>query len=97
MKVFGSIVSILIPKEKMQKSDIHQNWKGIFVGYSQNTTKQVRTWTPKTQQILLVNNPYVDKSEQGAQLFVKHPLDLTYSITTVIKKRRPTGKPRLRG
>lgn len=42
MKVFSSIVSVLIPKEKRQKSDIHQNWKGIFVGYSQDIIKHVR-------------------------------------------------------
>lgn len=34
LKVFGSVVSIVIPKEKRHKSDIFKNWKGIFIGYS---------------------------------------------------------------
>lgn len=41
MKVFGSTVSFLILKKKRQKSNIHQNYEDIFVGYSQDTTKNV--------------------------------------------------------
>lgn len=63
IKVFGSVVSVLIPKEKRHKSDTHKNWRGIFIGYSQDTAKHVRAWAPKTQQILLVTNPYVNESE----------------------------------
>lgn len=49
LKVFGSVASVVIPKEKRHKSDIYKNWKGIFIGYSQDTTKHVRAWAPKTQ------------------------------------------------
>lgn len=63
IKVFGSIVNVLILKEKRHKSDTHKNWRGIFIGYSQDTAKHVCAWAPKTQQILLVTNPYVDESE----------------------------------
>ena len=97
MKVFSNIVSVLIPKKKRQKSDIHRNWKGIFVSYNQDTTKQICALAPKTQQILLVSNPYIDKSEQGAKLLIKHALDLTHSLTTVTKKIGPTGEPKPRG
>lgn len=48
IKTFGSTVSVVIPKEKRHKSDIYKNWKGIFIGYSHNTTKHVRAWAPKT-------------------------------------------------
>lgn len=89
IKVFGSTVSVLIPKEKRHKSDSHRNWKGIFVGYS-DTTKHVRAWAPKTQQILLVSNPYINESEQGAKLLVDNPLDLTHRIA---KRKVPTGEP----
>lgn len=34
VKIFGSAVSVVIPKEKRHKSDIYKNWKGIFIGYS---------------------------------------------------------------
>lgn len=95
VKVFGSVVSVLIPKEKRHKSDIYKNWRGIFIGYSQDTTKHVRAWAPKTQQILLVTNPYVDESEQGAKLLVDYPLDLTH--LTAVKRKGPTGEPRPRG
>ena len=88
IKVFGSTVSVLIPKGKRHKSDIHKNWKGIFVGYS-DTTKHVRAWAPKTQQILLVSNPYIDESEQGAKLLVDNPLDLIHRIA---KRKVPTGE-----
>lgn len=48
IKTFGSTVSVVIPKEKRHKSDIYKNWKGIFIGYSHDTTKHVRAWAPKT-------------------------------------------------
>lgn len=97
VKVFGNVVSVLIPKEKRHKSDIHKNWRGIFIGYSQDTTKPVCAWAPKTQQILLVSNPYVKKLEQGAKLLANHPLDFTHLTTTATKRKGPTGEPRPRG
>ncbi len=77
LKVFGSLVSVVIPKEKRQKSDIYKNWRGIFIGYSQDTTKHICAWAPKTQQILLVSEPYIDESEQGAKLLIDNPVDLS--------------------
>lgn len=47
IKTFGSTVSVVISKEKRHKSDIYKNWKGIFIGYSHDTTKHVRAWAPK--------------------------------------------------
>lgn len=41
VKIFGSIVSVLIPKKKRHKSDIYKNWRGIFIRYSQHTIKHV--------------------------------------------------------
>lgn len=63
LKVFGSVVSIVIPKEKRHKSDIYKNWKGIFIGYSQDTPKHICAWASKTQQILLVSDPYINELE----------------------------------
>lgn len=97
VKVFGSVVSVVIPKEKRYNSDIYKNWKGIFIGYSQDTTKHVRAWAPKTQQILLVSDPYIEKSEQGARLLVDHPLDLSHLPSTGLKRKAPIGEPRPRG
>lgn len=96
LKVFGSVASVVILKEKRHKADIYKNWKGIFIGYSQDTTKHIRAWTPKTQQILLVSSPYVDESEQGAKLLLKNPLDPSRSSATS-KRKAPTGEPRPRG
>lgn len=96
VKVFGSAVSIVILKEKRHKSDIYKNWKGIFIGYSQDTTKHICAWAPKTQQILLVSEPYIDESEQGVKLLVEHPLDLSWLPATGLKRKAPTGEPKPR-
>lgn len=88
-------MSVVIPNEKRHKSDIYKNWKGIFIGYSQDTTKHIRAWASKTQQILLVSSPYVDESEQGTKLLLEHPLDRTRQIAAY-KKKAPTGEPRPR-
>lgn len=63
VKVFGSIISILIPKEQRYKSDIYKNWKEIFIKYSPDTTKHLYAQARKMQQILLIINLYVDKSK----------------------------------
>lgn len=41
IKIIGNSVSIVILKEKKHKLDIHQNWKSIQIGYSQDTSKYV--------------------------------------------------------
>lgn len=81
------------PKEKRYKSDICKNWKGILIGYSQDIAKHVQAWAPKTQQILVISNPYIDKSVQGAKLLINYPLDLGRQATT-LKRKSPTGEPR---
>lgn len=53
-------------------------------------------WTLKTQQILLVSKPYIDKLEQRAKLLIKYLLDLSQLPTIGFKRKAPTGEPRLR-
>lgn len=96
LKVFGNAVSVVIPNKKKHKANIYKNWKGIFIGYSQDTTKHIRALAPKTQQIFLVSSPYVDESEQGAKLLLEYPLDPTRQ-TEASKRKAPTGEPRSRG
>lgn len=42
---------------------MHKNWREIFIKYSQDTAKHIYTQAPKTQQILLITNFYIDESE----------------------------------
>lgn len=95
LKVFGSATSVVIPKEKRHKSDIYKNWKRIFIGYSQDTTKHVRACAPKSQQILLVSSPYANESGQGAKLLVDPPLGPT-QFGTASKRKAPTREPKPR-
>lgn len=50
---------------------------------------------PKTQEILLVSIPYIEKFEQRAKLLLQHPLNPTCQIVA-LKKKAPTKEPRLR-
>lgn len=50
---------------------------------------------PKTQQILLVSIPYIEKSEQRAKLLLQHPLNPTRQIVA-LKKKASTKEPRSR-
>lgn len=63
LKVFDSIVSVVISKKKRHKSDIYKNQKNVFIGYSQDTTKHIYTQALKTQQIFLVDDLYIEKLE----------------------------------
>lgn len=54
LKVFGNAVSVVILNKKKHKANIYKNWKGIFIGYSQDTTKHIWALAPKTQQIKLI-------------------------------------------
>lgn len=95
VKVFDSTISVVISREKRHKSDMHKNWQSIFIGYSQDTTKHVRAWAPKTQQILLVNNLYVDESEQSAKVLLEHLVDISrLPATEGLKRKALTGEPR---
>ena len=38
------------------------------------------------QQILIISDSYVDKSEQGTKLLINHLLDLSWQVTTVKQK-----------
>lgn len=46
VRVFGSTVSVLIPKEKRHKSDIHKNWKESSLA----TPTQQNTFVPELQK-----------------------------------------------
>lgn len=96
IKVFTSTVSIVILKEKRQKSNIYKNWKGIFIKYSQDTTKHIQAWASKTQQILIVSNSYIGKSKQRAKLLTNYLLDLSHQ-PSILKRKTPIKEPRLRG
>lgn len=55
-------------------------------------------WAPKTQQILLISNPYINESKQRAKLLFGNSLDpscLPSAGQSAGQKRKaPTGKPR---
>lgn len=101
LKVFGSIISVVLLKEKQYKSDIYKNWKDIFIRYSQDTIKHIYAWASKTQQIFLVSNPYIDKSEERAGFLVNNPLDpsrlLLIGLLTSQRRKALIGKPKPRG
>ena len=63
VRIFGSLVLVDIPPEKRSKSDFRKAWEGILIGYSNNTTKHFRVWAPKTRQVIMASEPYIDESE----------------------------------
>ena len=73
IRIFSSRVSTHISSEKRSKSDIYKTWNGIFIGYT-NTTKHLRTWALKTHQVLIANEPVVNKSKRGAELLADNPM-----------------------
>ena len=91
--IFGSLAFCNIPEEKRVKSDHRKVWEGILIGYSPDTSKHLRIWAPQTKQVVNASKPYIDKSEQGAKLLTKWPLDETSSL----KRKAPAGEPRPRG
>lgn len=63
LKVFKSLASMEIPKEKRYKFDIQKNWYSIFIGNSFDTTEHFRIWAPKTRQLLIGTDSYINKSK----------------------------------
>ena len=45
IKVFGNVISVLIPKVKRHKSDIYKNWERMFIEFSPDITKHFCAWT----------------------------------------------------
>lgn len=90
-RVFGSVTNIVNPKEKRTKSYIYKNKRAIFIKYSQDSTKHVKTCALKIQQISLVCSLYINKSQQGAKLLANHPLDLKHGSkkNVPIKESKP--------
>lgn len=92
LRIFGSVANVGISKEKRSKSDIKRTWKGIFVGYSPDTTKHYRVYAPQTRQLVVADAPSIDESEPGAKLLINFPLE-----NTLPKRKAPTGEPKPRG
>ena len=68
-----------------------------MIGYSSDTIKQLFTYSPKTQHILLLTNQYNDESKQETKLLMGYLLNFIY-ITSAKQKLtselRPYGRPR---
>lgn len=62
LRIFGSEVLVNIPKEKRIKTDIQHIWRGILIGYSNETNKHYRAWAPETKQVIVVSDPFIDES-----------------------------------
>lgn len=90
LRIFGSEVLVDIPKGKGIKSDFQCVWRGILTGYSNETVKHYRTWAPETKQVLVVGDPFIDESVQGAKLLLDWPLEPSL-------KRKAAGEPKPRG
>ena len=73
IQIFDSRVSTYIPSEKRSKSDVYKTWNGIFIGYT-DTTKHLRSWAPKTHQVLIASKPVNSKSKQEVELLVDNPI-----------------------
>ena len=91
VRIFGSKMNTFIPSTKRTKSDIQKTWKGILIGYIR-TSKHLRVWDPRTQQVLIASKPLLIKSKRGDDLLVEHPLPLSDKPL-----RLQTGKPKPRG
>ena len=91
VRIFGSLVLANIPEEKRTKSDNQKVWQGILIRYSPDTPKHFRVWAPQTKQVIIVSEPYIDESKQGAKLLEKWPME------TFSKRKAPAGEPRPRG
>ena len=73
IQIFGSRISTYISSKKYSKSDVYKTWNGIFIGYT-DITKHLRTWAPKTHQVLIACKPIVNKSNRGAEFLVENPI-----------------------
>lgn len=94
LRIFGSLANVGIPKETRFKSDIKKTWKGIFVGYSLDTSKHYRVYAPQTRQLVIADAPSISEADQGAKLLVQFPLEPSMAVA---KRKTPAAEPRPRG
>ncbi len=92
LRIFGSEVLVDIPKKKRIKTDIQDVWRRILIGYSNETSKHYRAWALETKQVIIVSDPFIDESVQGAKLLLDWPL-----ATGSSSKWKTTGEPRQQG
>ena len=95
IRIFGSRVSTHIPSEKRSKSDVYKTWNGIFIGYT-DTTKHLRSWAPKTHQVLIASEPVVNKSKRGAELLIDNPMPPPKLLRQPAGELKPRSRPRNR-
>ena len=92
IRIFGSRVSTHIPSEKRSKFDVYKIWNGIFIGYT-NTTKPLRTWAPKTHQVLIASKPVVNESKRGVELLVDNPMPPSKLLRQPVEEPKSKGRP----
>ena len=95
IQIFDSKGSIQFPSEKRSKFDVYKTWNRIFIRYI-DTTKHLRTWTPKTHQVLIASEPVVIKSKRGAELLVDNLIPPPKLLQQPAGKQKPRGRPRKR-
>lgn len=93
---FESVAHVGIAEEKLVKSDTQKTWKGIFIGYSLDTSKHYRVWAPQAQRVFVADNPTIDESEQGAKMLKNWPI-VTLPNSIPAKRKATAGEPRPRG
>ncbi len=94
LRMFRSLASVEIPKEKRHKSDIQKNLYRIFIGYSPDTVKHIRIGAPKTRQLLIASDPYIDESKQRAKLLVEYLIQSNPKRKLSTSESKPRGRPR---
>ena len=92
IQIFGSRVSTHIPSKKRSKSDVYKSWNGIFIGYT-DTTKHLRTWAPKTHQVLIASEPVVTELKRGAKLLFDNPMPPPKLLQQPAEESKPKGRP----
>lgn len=89
--IFRSLVLANIPEEKRTKSDYQKVWQDILIRYSLDTLEDFCVRAFQIKQVIIISEPYINKSEYGAKLLEK------WLIETSSKQKAPAGKPRPRG
>ncbi len=92
LRIFGSEVLVDISKEKRIKTDIQHIWRGILIGYSNETSKHYQAWAPETKQVIVVSDLFIDESVQSAKPLLDWPLETGFN-----SKRKSTGEPKPQG
>ena len=64
------------------------------MGYSPDSKKHLRIWILHIKQIVIASKPYINKSEKGAKLLAKWPLDITQTKKKVpVEESKPRDRP----